>query len=271
MFKFGLRSVLYVLMFLLAFTAGWVSFMPMSFVAQQIQSNQPDLHITSSHGTWWHGGLQGVSWQNHHNIELLWQLDLIDDFNLQAQVEVKHAALQASTTITTPVASLWQDTLPTLNVSSSLITVDIAQLAPFAPYPLPAINGEIKVFAEQLTLDLNALQQSHAKLPMIALEPPLRFSTTNVTVLNNLALGRFTGLVRHSNNPQGYHLSLNSVQDGSEPITVEGYSLLTNQQIKSDYKVSPNPRADHGLIKLLDLMGQKQANGSYRFNTVYSI
>jgi hypothetical protein len=269
MLQKAVLNLMFAALFILSLMAGLVVFLPLGVVAQHLQAAHPELNIQSSEGNWLQGSLL-LSWQQFNQVNLRWQLDLsrLWSGQLQAQVHIDQAALKGSAQVSMPLSPWYSNTPATLNLSGGQFTLDIAQLTPYSPYPLPPINGQLTLFVEQLNLNIQQLTAHSSRFPMIDLQPPVRFSTSNVVVLDGLNIGHFSGQLSSSLTPLGYRLSLTSP---SQPLMLTGHSLLTSQKISSDYQVNPSDNADPQLIKLLNLMGRKLNNGGYRFNTVYAL
>ena len=93
---------------------------------------------------------------------------------------------------------------------------------------------------------------------MIDLNFPVRFSTSDIVVLEGLSMGQFSGQIANIINPEGYKITLESELG---PLNISGYSVLTSHDIKSQYLVKSSPKTDPQLTKLLDMMGQRLQNG----------
>tara|TARA_B100000768_G_scaffold126154_1_gene116804 strand:- start:647 stop:1456 length:810 start_codon:yes stop_codon:yes gene_type:complete len=269
MLQKAVLNLTFAALFILSLIIGLVAFLPLNVAAKHIQTIHPHVNIQSIKGSWLQGSLL-LSWQQFNDVNLRWQLDLnhLWSGQLVGQVHIDQEVLKGSTQVSLPLSLFYNNTPATLRLSGGQFTLDIAQLSPYAPYPLPAINGQLTLFVEQLKLGVQKIVAQSGPFPIIDLQPPIRFSTTNVLVLDGLNIGHFSGQLSSSLNPLGYQLS---ITNPSKPLMLTGHSLLTPQKISSDYQVNPSQNTDPQLIKLLSLMGQKLKNGGYRFNTVYAI
>ena len=273
------RSVLFAGLFVLGLGLGLVIFLPLPVVAQQIQSAVPQINIQSTNGTWWQGSFNQVRWQQNQPADLHWQLlwrSLLSG-QIAAQVDIAQPTLQAEARIHWPNHNNQHAARQTLGVTSGQVNLDIARITPYAPYPLPTISGQLAVFVEHMTLDLPGLQELpvnnsakllSAALNSVSLDSPGRFSASKLVILDNLSLGSLAGQITRSSEARGYHIAL---QESIGPLAIRGHSLLTDQQISSDYRIVPNKNADPRLIKLLDLMGKKTKPGHYHVKTVYNL
>jgi len=262
------RYMLIILLFFAGLTYGLIAFLPLSVVANEIQKNVPGVSIGETSGQWWQGRFNNVSWQQFNHGTLSWRLNLAALFqgNIVAKIDASQKVITASTELTMPISQLL--TTGKAEITGAQAKVDIDQLTPYAPYPLPNITGQLTLFVERLVLDFAALNSSSSNIPMIVLDSPIAFSTSNIKVLNNLAIGKYSGKITNTNNPLGYKLT---VQSTASELDVSGHSILSSKDVKSQYLVQPSPKTDPQLTKLLDMMGQKLQNGNYSFNTAYAL
>lgn len=262
------RNFLFTVLFLAGLTCGFIVFLPISVVANEIQKNIPDITIGQSSGQWWHGQLSHVSWQQLNNGLLSWELNLpaLLEGNIEAKVSMSQKAVSASTTLTMPISQLL--TPKKVEITGAQATIEIDQLTPYASYPLPNITGQVTVFVEHLLLDLNTLKSTQSNIPIIKLDSPITLSTSNIAILDNLFIGAYRGKITNTTNPLGYKLML---QSNSGELNVSGHSIVSGDHIISQYVVKPSPKIDPSLIQLLNIMGQKLQNGHYKFNTTYSL
>jgi hypothetical protein len=262
------RYLVFTLLFSLGLMLGLMGFMPVSVIAHVMQKNVPEVTIGSATGYWWQGQLNHVRWQQLSPATLAWRLNLsaLLRGQLVAEINVAQQLIHASTEVALPISQLLNPSK--VQITGAQAKVDIDQLTPYAPYPLPHISGQVTVFVEQLGLDLAALNNASSNLPIIILDSPVRFSTSKVVVLDDILMGKFNGQITNNNKPLGYKVTL---QSAASEVNIAGYSLLSSHEIKSQYLVQPSPRTDPKLIKLLDMMGQKLQNGDYRFNTSYAL
>ena len=262
------RYLGFTLLFSLGLMLGLMGFMPVSVVAHALQKNVPEVTIGSATGYWWQGQLNHVRWQQLSPATLAWRLNLsaLLRGQLVAEINVAQQLIHASTEVALPISQLLNPSK--VQITGAQAKVDIDQLTPYAPYPLPHISGQVTVFVEQLGLDLAALNNASSNLPIIILDSPVRFSTSKVVVLDDILMGKFNGQITNNNKPLGYKVTL---QSAASEVNIAGYSLLSSHEIKSQYLVQPSLRTDPKLIKLLDMMGQKLQNGDYRFNTSYAL
>ena len=263
-----MRYLLFILLCCAGLTYGLIALLPLSIVANEIQKNVPGISIGDSSGQWWQGGFSNVSWQQFNHATLSWTLDLaaLLQGNIVAKIDVSQKVVNASTELSMPISQLL--TAGKVEITGAQAKVEIDQLTPYAPYPLPNITGQLTLFVEHLVLDLTALNSSSSNIPMIVLDSPIAFSTSNIKVLDNLAIGKYSGKITNTHNPLGYKLT---VQSTASELNVSGHSLLSAKDVKSQYLVQPSPKTDPQLIKLLDMMGQKLQNGHYSFNTAYAL
>jgi|TARA_B110000967_G_scaffold10938_1_gene10726 hypothetical protein len=254
-------------LFCLSFALGLVVYLPLGVIIHQLQKNTSALTVNATRGSWWRGQLLDVSWQQLNHANVSWDLSLKALLSGEISVDLGliHPTVQASTALSLPINGLFSPSPVQLN--DAKVQVAIGQLTPFAPYPLPKISGQLTVEVKQLTLDMQALSNI-TTLPLIALDSPIEFSTSQVTVLNNLAIGRYSGQIINTLSTPGYKIT---VQSMDEVLAVSGHSVLSAHQIKSHYLVQPNQNTPSQLTKLLDIMGQKLQNGDYRFNTAYAL
>ena len=262
------RYLGFTLLFSLGLMLGLMGFMPVSVVAHALQKNVAEVTIGSATGYWWQGQLNHVRWQQLSPATLAWRLNLsaLLRGQLVAEINVAQPLIHASTEVALPISQLLNPSK--VQITGAQAKVDIDQLTPYAPYPLPHISGQLTVFVEQLGLDLAALNNASSNLPIIILDSPVRFSTSKVVVLDDILMGKFNGQITNNNKPLGYKVTL---QSAASEVNIAGYSLLSSHEIKSQYLVQPSLRTDPKLIKLLDMMGQKLQNGDYRFNTSYAL
>ena len=262
------RYLVFTLLFSLGLMLGLMGFMPVSVIAHVMQKNVPEVTIGSATGYWWQGQLNHVRWQQLSPATLAWRLNLsaLLRGQLVAEINVAQQLIHASTEVALPISQLLNPSK--VQITGAQAKVDIDQLTPYAPYPLPHISGQVTVFVEQLGLDLAALNNASSNLPIIILDSPVRFSTSKVVVLDDILMGKFNGQITNNNKPLGYKVTL---QSAASEVNIAGYSLLSSHEIKSQYLVQPSLRTDPKLIKLLDMMGQKLQNGDYRFNTSYAL
>ncbi len=256
------------LLFILGLMLGLIVFLPLSVVAQEIEKNIPGVRIGNTSGHFWQGRFSEVSWQQFNQASFAWELDLAALFEGQivAQIDLSHAVVNASSKLALPINHLLRP--GKVQIIGAQAQIDIDQLTPFAPYPLPKVSGQLTVFVEQLMLDMAAFDDILANMPLINLAAPLRFSTSKITVMDNLAIGQYTGQVSHTKQPLGYKLTLQSL---ASELTVSGFSYLSKHELKSQYLVKPSLKTAPQLTKLLDIMGQKLQNGDYSFNTAYAL
>ena len=262
------RYLLFILLFFSGLTYGLIAFLPLSIVANEIQKNVPGFTIGDSSGQWWQGRFNNVSWQQFNHGTLSWTLNLAELFqgNIVANVDVSQKVITASTELTIPISQLL--TAGRIEITGAQAKVEIDQLTPYAPYPLPNITGQLTLFVEHLVLHITALNSSSSNIPIIVLDSPIAFSTSNIKVLDNLSIGKYSGKITNTSNPLGYKLT---VQSTASELNVSGHSILSNKDVKSQYLVQPSPQTDPKLTKLLDMMGQKLQNGNYSFNTAYAL
>ena len=262
------RYLLFILLFFSGLTYGLIAFLPLSIVANEIQKNVPGVSIGDSSGQWWQGRFNNVSWQQFNHGTLSWTLNLsaLLQGNIVANIDVSQKVIAASTELTMPISQLL--TAGKVEITGAQVKVEINQLTPYAPYPLPNITGQLTLFVEHLVLDLTALNSSSSNIPMIVLDSPITFSTSTIKVLDNLVIGKYSGKIININNPLGYKLT---VQSTTSELDVSGHSILSSKDVKSQYLVQPNPKTDPQLTKLLDMMGEKLQNGNYSFNTAYAL
>jgi hypothetical protein len=262
------RYLLFILLFLAGLTTGLIAFLPLSVVANEIQKNIPGITIRETYGQWWQGGFNQVSWQKFNHGTLSWTLNLAALFqgHIVAKIDVSQKVITASTELSMPISQLL--TARKVEITGAQAKVEIDQLTPYAPYPLPNITGQLTLFVEHLVLDLTALNSASSNIPMIVLDSPIAFSTSTIKVLDNLLIGKYSGKIINTNKPLGYKLTVRST---ANELNVSGHSILSSKDVKSQYLVQPNPKTDPQLTKLLDMMGQKLQNGNYSFNTVYAL
>ena len=262
------RYLVFTLLFSLGLMLGLMGFMPVSVIAHVMQKNVAGVTIGSTTGHWWQGQLNHVRWQQLSPATLAWRLNLnaLLRGQLVAEINVAQQLIHASTEVALPISQLLNPSK--VQITGAQAKVDIDQLTPYAPYPLPHISGQLTVFVEQLGLDLAALNNASSNLPVIILDSPVRFSTSKVVVLDDILVGKFNGQITNTNKPLGYKVTL---QSAASEFNIAGYSLVSSHEIKSQYLVQPSPKTDPKLIKLLDMMGQKLQNGHYRFNTSYAL
>ena len=262
------RYLCFTLIFTMSLMVGLVAGLPVSIISDEIQKNMPDIIIGEATGHWWDGQLDNISWQQMHQAKVYWHVDFAALLKGQvvAQFYFSQASINGSTALNLPLRQLLNP--KKIHLTGAQAQVDIEKITPYAPYPLPKTVGKITVFVEQLTLDLSLFNATSPTIPMIALDSPVRFSTSDIVVLDNLLIGKFSGAVTNTNNPVGYKIT---VESGSGELNVKGYSLLTSNSIKSQYVVNPSATVNPQLTKLLDIMGQRLQNGHYNFNTAYSL
>lgn len=263
-----LRYFVFTLLFGIGLTYGLIAFLPLSTVANEIQKNVPNIAIGQSSGNWWRGSFNNVSWQQWHHATLSWQLNLSELLkgDIVIKIDFSQKVMTASTELTMPIRQILSAGKIEINGAQAKIEID--QLTPYAPYPLPNITGQLTLFVEHLELDLTALNSSSSSIPIIALDSPITFSTSKVNVLNNLNIGKYSGKITNSNNPLGYKLT---TQSTAGDLNISGHSVLSSEELKSQYLVQPNSKTNPQLTKLLDIMGQKLQNGDYSFNTAYAL
>jgi len=262
------RYLLFILLFFAGLTYGLIAFLPLSIVANEIQKNVPGVSIGDSSGQWWQGRFNNVNWQQFNHGTLSWTLNLaaLLQGNIVANIDVSQKVITASTELIMPISQLL--TAGKVEITGAQVKVEIDQLTPYAPYPLPNITGQLTLFVEHLVLDLTALNSSSSTIPMIVLNSPIAFSTSKIKVFDDLIIGKYSGNVTNTNNPLGYKLT---VQSTTSELNVSGHSILSSKDVKSQYLVEPSPKTDPQLTKLLDMMGEKLQNGSYSFNTTYAL
>ena len=262
------RYLGFTLLFSLGLMLGLMGFMPVSVVAHALQKNVAEVTIGSATGHWWQGQLNNVRWQQLSPATLTWRLNLgaLLRGQLVAEINVAQPLIHASTEVALPISQLLNPSK--VQITGAQAKVEIDQLTPYAPYPLPHISGQLTVFVEQLGLDLAAFSNASSTIPMIILDSPVRFSTSKVVVLDDILMGKFSGQITNTSEPVGYKVTL---QSAASELNIAGYSLLSNHEVKSQYLVQPSPKTDPKLTKLLDMMGQKLQNGDYRFNTAYAL
>ena len=263
-----LRYLLLVILFCVSLAAGLVTFLPMQFVANEIETAVPGLKVSNATGHVLNGSFSGLAFQQINNANLTWEINpkhlLQGEF--LAVVNVSEAQMSASGNVSVPLMELLSPN--EVRLDGLQASFNLAQITPFAPYPLPPITGTVNVFVEQLSLDIQALANIHSNIPIIHLSSPIMFNIEKLQVLDQLEVGEFTGLVSSSANPLGYEIELKSA---SGPLSVSGLSVLSNDRIKSEYEVKPSAQTPAQIIQLLNLMGQKQANDTYIFNTEYAL
>jgi hypothetical protein len=262
------RYLAFTLLFSLGLMLGLIGFMPVSVVAHAMQNNVPGVTIGSTTGHWWQGQFNNVRWQQLSPATLTWKLNLsaLLRGQLVAEINLVQPLIHASTEVTVPISQLLNPS--EVQITGAQAKLDIEQLTPYAPYPLPNISGQLTVFVEQLALDLAVFNNASSTMPMIMLDSPVRFSTSKVVVLDDIFIGKFSGQITNNNKLLGYKITL---QSAPSEVNIEGYSLLSNDEVRSQYLVQPSPKTDPKLTKLLDMMGQKLQNGDYRFNTAYAL
>ena len=262
------RSILFILLFSLGLMYGLMAFLPLQLVANEIQKNVPGITIGEATGHWWQGRFDNVNWQQFNHATVSWKLNLtaLLGGQIEADIDIAHKVINAFTKVTLPMSDLM--TAGKVNITGAQANIEIAQLTPYAPYPLPNITGQLTVFIEQLVLNLDTLSSASSKIPILILDSPIRFSTSKVTVLDDLTIGKYNGEITNINNNLGYKIT---VQSTSSDINVSGHSMLSSHEIRSQYLVEPDQNTDPQLTKLLDMMGQKLQNGHYRFNTAYAL
>ena len=263
-----IRSLFLTLVFSLSLLVGLISFLPISVVAHSLQKNIPNLIMGEVTGSWWQGQINNVSWQPLHQASLSWRLDIMALLQGQvlAKIDLVQQTLQASAEVTLPLTQLMEPSK--VQITGAQATVGIDQFTPFAPYPLPKIVGTVTIFVEQLELDLIQFNNASPQIPMINLTSPMRFSTSDIVVLDSLSIGQFSGQIANIIDPEGYKITLESELG---PLNISGHSVLTSHDIKSQYVVKSSPKTDPQLTKLLDMMGQRLQNGDYSFNTAYTL
>ena len=263
-----IRYVLFTLLFVFGLIYGLIVFLPLSVVANEIQKNVPGVTIDGTTGHWWQGRFNNLSWQQFSDATVSWNLNFgaLLRGQVEAEINITQQIINASTEVALPISHLLSASK--VHITGAQAEVEISQLTPYAPYPLPNITGQVTIFVEQLVLDLASLNSSFSKIPMVVLDSPIRFSTSKVMVLDDLFIGKYSGKITNTNNPKGYKIT---VQSAASELNVSGYSMLSSHEIKSQYLVQPSPKTDPQLTKLLDIMGQKLQNGNYSFNTAYAL
>jgi len=139
--------------------------------------------------------------------------------------------LKGSTLVTVPLHNLYSKNPVELYLDGGQFTASIAQIIhylPSTPYPLPPITGQVTLFNESLSLDIQQLDHQGHGLPMINLHSPIRFSTSNILVSNSLNIGVFNGKITSTSTPLSYQLFLTNP---STPLMMTGYSVLTAHEI----------------------------------------
>ena len=262
------RYLCFTLIFTVSLMVGLVASLPISVICDVIQKNRPDIIIGKATGHWWNGQLDNVSWHKMHQTSVSWNLDFAALLKGQvvSQLEFSQASINGSTLLRLPLRQLLNP--QKIHITGAQALVNIDKITPYAPYPLPKTVGQITVFVEQLALDLAHLKATSSKIPIITLDSPVRFSTSDIVVLDNFSIGQFSGAVTNANDLAGYKIT---VESKSGDLNVKGHSLLTNNAIKSQYVVKPSATVNPQLTKLLDIMGQRLQNGHYSFNTAYSL
>ncbi|MCO4838204.1 MAG: type II secretion system protein N [Oceanospirillaceae bacterium] len=247
---------------------GLITNLPVTVISYEVQKIRPDIIIGKATGPWWDAQLDNVSWQQIRQASVSWDLDFTALIKGQvvAQFDFSQASIKGSTALSLPLRQLLNP--KNIQLTGTQAQVDIEKITPYAPYPLPKTVGKITIFADQLSLNLAPLKTISSTIPMIALETPISFSTSDIVVLDQLSMGTYSGAVTNTNNPMGYKITLESE---SGDLNIKGYSLLTNNAIKSQYLVKPSATVNPQLTKLLDIMGQRLQNGDYSFNTAYSL
>ena len=263
-----IRSLLLCFVFSLSLIVGLISFLPISVIAHSLQTNIPNLIMGEVTGSWWHGQINNVTWQPLRQASVSWNLDRMALLHGQvvAKIDLSQQSITASTEASLPLSQLMEPRK--VEITGAQAKVGIDELTPFAPYPLPKIVGTVTIFVDQLKLDLTQLNNASPQIPMLDLTSPMRFSTSDIMVLEGLSLGQFSGQIANIIDPEGYKITLES---GLGPLNISGYSVLTSHNIKSQYVVKSSPKTDPQLTKLLDMMGQRLQNGDYSFNTAYTL
>lgn len=268
MLAFVARYMLFIVLFCISLAYGLIAYLPLSLVVHELQKNVAGLTIGASKGSWWQGQLNDISWQQFNHAKVAWDLNLsvLLSSQIAAKISLDHSVVKASIELSLPISNLFSLGLVQLNTTKVQVAID--QLTPFAPYPLPKIAGQLTVNIDQLTLDTQALSTTKTQLPLVVLDTPIHFSTSPIVLLDNLAIGRYSGQITNTSSSLGYRIEVQSLDD---VLQVSGHSLLSAHEVRSQYLVQPNPNTHPSLTKLLDMMGQKLQNGDYRFNTVYAL
>ena len=263
-----IRCLFLCFVFSLSLIVGLISFLPISVIAYSLQKNIPNLIMGEVTGSWWQGQINNVTWQPLHQASVSWNLDrmAILQGRVVAKIDLTQQSITASTEVSLPLSQLMEPRK--VEITGAQAKVGIDELTPFAPYPLPKIVGTVTIFVDQLELDLTQLNNASPQIPMLDLTSPMRFSTSDIMVLEGLSLGQFSGQIANIIDPEGYKITLES---GLGPLNISGYSVLTSHDIKSQYVVKSSPKTDPQLTKLLDMMGQRLQNGDYSFNTAYTL
>ena len=272
MLQKNILKLMFSTLFTFSLMLGLVIFLPLSIITKSIQNLNPGLSFQSTNGNWWNGSVW-LSYREFKQVNMQWELDLqhLWSGQIQSRVNIEHSLLKGSTLVTVPLHNLYSKNSVELYLDGGQFTASIAQIIhylPSTPYPLPPITGQVTLFNESLSLDIQQLDHQGHGLPMINLHSPIRFSTSNILVSNSLNIGVFNGKITSTSTPLSYQLFLTNP---STPLMMTGYSVLTAHELSSNYQVNPSDNVASELITLLDLLGKKLQNGGYGFNTRYPI